>query len=88
MATEVLLQAVPGGHPGAPHLARELEDLLSLAEAAALCGLSAHTLAQQAERGRLRARKVGGVWVTTRECLQAYLAEHPRLRGASRAEGR
>ncbi len=68
-----------------PDGAEEQEHILSLVEPAALCGLSAHTLAQQAEGGRLRARKVGGVWVATRECLEEYLAEHSWLREPSPA---
>lgn len=58
--------------------ARALEEILSLAEAAMLSGLSAHTLAQQAEKGKLRARKVGRTWVTTRDCLEEYLRGHAR----------
>ncbi len=61
-----------------PQGARELEDILSLSEAARLSGLSAHTLSQQAEKGRLRARKVGRTWVTTRDCLEEYLRDHAR----------
>ena len=55
-----------------------LEDVLSLVEAAEISGISAHTLAQQAERGRLRGRKIGRTWVTTRECLADYQREHAR----------
>lgn len=69
-----------------------LAALLSLAEASELCGLAAHTLTQQAKRGRLRARLVGHTWVTTREALADYLARHARTRpvvsGDSRAECR
>ena len=56
----------------------ELNDILTLVEAGALCGLSPHTLAQQAEKGKLRARKVGHTWITTRRCLAAYLEQHAR----------
>jgi hypothetical protein len=56
----------------------ELADILTMVEAAALCGLSAHTLSQQAEKGKLRARKVGHTWITTRRCLAAYLEQHAR----------
>ena len=55
-----------------------LDQVLSLAEAARLCGLNPHTLTQQAERGKLRARKVGHTWITTRHWLTAYLAAHAR----------
>jgi hypothetical protein len=56
----------------------ELADILTLVEAGALCGLSPHTLSQQAEKGKLRARKVGHTWITTRRCLAAYLKQHAR----------
>jgi hypothetical protein len=55
-----------------------LEAILSLADAARLSGLSAHTLTQQAERGKLRARKLGHTWVTTEHWLAEYLALHAR----------
>lgn len=55
-----------------------LDDVLSLAEAAQISGISAHTLAQQAEKGRLRGRKLGHTWVTTRQWLIEYLREHAR----------
>jgi hypothetical protein len=51
-----------------------LEQLLSLAEAAEISGLAAHTLAQQAQKRRLRAKRVGRTWVTTQALLQEYLA--------------
>jgi hypothetical protein len=55
-----------------------LDEILSLAEAAQLSGLAAHTLTQQAEKGRLHARKVGHTWITTRYWLDQYLALHAR----------
>jgi hypothetical protein len=55
-----------------------LDEVLSLAEAAQLSGLAAHTLTQQAERGKLRARKLGHAWITTRHWLKEYLAVHAR----------
>jgi hypothetical protein len=66
----------------------ELADILTLAEAGALCGLSPHTLSQQAEKGKLRARKVGHTWITTRRCLDAYLEQHARRKIASEERGR
>jgi excisionase family DNA binding protein len=57
-----------------------LDEIVTLAEAARLSGLSAHTLAQQAEKGKLRARKVGRTWITTRDWLAEYLARHSRRR--------
>ena len=64
------------------------EYLLTLAEAARRSGVSAHTLAQQAERGRLQARKLGRTWVTTTAWLDAYLATHARRRPQNGREGR
>ncbi len=64
----------------------ELDDILTLTEAGALCNLSPHTLSQQAEKGRLRARKVGHTWITTRHCLDAYLAQHARRKPPTTSE--
>jgi hypothetical protein len=55
-----------------------LEAVITLGEAARRCGLAAHTLTLQAERGRLRARKMGHTWITTPYWLEAYLAAHAR----------
>lgn len=68
--------------PGEGHK-DELDDILTLIEAGALCGLSPHTLAQQAEKGKLRARKVGHTWITTQQCLDAYLAHHARRKACT-----
>jgi excisionase family DNA binding protein len=57
-----------------------LDEILTLVEAAELSGISAHTFAQQAEKGKLRARKVGHTWITTRSGLNAYLRLHARHR--------
>lgn len=55
-----------------------LDDILSLTEAARICGLAPHTLAQQAEKGRLRAHKVGRTWVTTKQLLDKYMLSYSR----------
>ena len=55
-----------------------LDEVISLAEAARLSGLAPHTLTLQAEKGKLRARKLGHTWITTRHWLDAYLATHSR----------
>jgi hypothetical protein len=62
----------------APPADDPLEAVISLAEAARLSGLAAHTLTLQAERGKLHARKVGHSWITTRYWLDDYLARHAR----------
>ena len=56
----------------------QLDDMLPLADAALLTGITAHTLKQQAERGRLQARKLAGRWLTTHKWLAEYLAAHAR----------
>jgi hypothetical protein len=49
-------------------------DLLPLAEAARMTGLAPQTLKLQAQRGRLGARKLGGIWVTSIEDVMRYVA--------------
>jgi hypothetical protein len=65
-----------------------LDAIISLADASRLSGLAAHTLALQAERGKLHARKVGHSWITTRHWLDQYLSTHARGRGSGSREGR
>jgi hypothetical protein len=50
----------------------EDERLISLTEAAALSTLSVHHLRWLAQRGRIRARKIGRNWVTTAEAVAEY----------------
>jgi hypothetical protein len=59
-------------------------DVLSLVEAAQIAGLASHTLAQQAAKGTLRARKIGHFWVTKREYLDEYLRTRSRKATAQR----
>lgn len=51
----------------------ESEGLISLAEASVYSGLSHDFLRQLANKGRLRARKLGRNWLTTREAVDEYL---------------
>ncbi len=51
------------------------DELISLAEAAAICGLTMEHLGLLARRGRLRARKIGRNWVTTREAVAEYMRD-------------
>jgi excisionase family DNA binding protein len=51
------------------------EELLSLAEAAALSGMHPAHLRKLAERGDLEARKIGRMWVTTRRAVEAYMGD-------------
>jgi len=48
---------------------------ISLAEAAATSGLSATHLRHLAEKGRIRAWKIGRNWVTSREAIAEYVAD-------------
>jgi excisionase family DNA binding protein len=58
-----------------------LQDLISLAEASILSGLSTDHLRRLAEQGKLKARKVGRNWITTKESLTSYMEQRkPRGR--------
>lgn len=53
----------------------ETEELIPLSEAAAIAGFSQDHLGLLARRGRLRARKIGRNWVTTRAAVEEYLRD-------------
>lgn len=53
-----------------------MEDLLSLAEAAALLDRKPVTLRAAIDRGRFKARKFGNTWVTTRAEVERYRREN------------
>lgn len=55
-----------------------LDELIPLAQAAELSGLSQPHLALLARRGELWATKVGRNWVTTKEAVREYLARDRR----------
>lgn len=55
------------------------EDWITLADAAALSGLSRSHIQLLARTGRLQATKMGRDWFTTREAVAAYLRDD-RLR--------
>ena len=57
--------------------------LISLPEAAEIYGFNPKYLAQLANKGRLNAQKIGGVWVTTREDVETYIRSRQK-RGAYR----
>jgi excisionase family DNA binding protein len=52
------------------------DTLLSLKEAAASLGITADTLRRQAEKGTLRARRVGWMWTVTEREIERYRGEH------------
>lgn len=49
-------------------------ELISLAEAAEYAGLSHQSLRNYISLGRLKAKKLGSQWVTTRAAIDEYLA--------------
>jgi excisionase family DNA binding protein len=49
-------------------------ELISLQEAAEYAGLTKDTLHNYAKRGRLKAKRLGPIWVTTRAAIDEYLA--------------
>lgn len=55
-----------------------LEDLISLKEAAAISGLSHDHLRRLAGRGDLWAKKIGRDWLTTEKAVKEYLARKRR----------
>ena len=51
------------------------ERIISLTEAAALCGLSRSQLKLLAKTGKLKAAKAGSTWVTTPEAVAEYMQD-------------
>jgi Helix-turn-helix domain len=49
-------------------------ELISLQDAAEYAGLAKDTLHGYAKNGRLRAKKIGWMWVTTHAAIDEYLA--------------
>ncbi len=56
----------------------KLDELISLHEAAELCGLSQAHLAFLIRRGELWGKKIGRNWVTTAKAVREYLARDRR----------
>jgi excisionase family DNA binding protein len=48
-------------------------ELISLQDAAEYAGLAKRSLHNYAQQGRLKAKKIGRMWVTTRAAVDAYL---------------
>jgi predicted site-specific integrase-resolvase len=62
------------------------DELISLEDAAKICGLSRASLRRYAWQGKLKARKIANVWVTTLADVEDYLENRQRkrkLRGRS-----
>ncbi|MFQ5872777.1 MAG: helix-turn-helix domain-containing protein [Dehalococcoidia bacterium] len=62
---------------------QDKHELISLAEAAERYGYNRDYLSEIAPRGRLKAHKIGNMWVTTPADVEAYIASRQR-RGAYR----
>jgi excisionase family DNA binding protein len=52
--------------------------MLTLKEAAAELGLHVDTLRWQIHNGKLKAHKIGPLWVVSRRSLDTYRAKHMR----------
>lgn len=66
----------------------DIEDktrLISLSEAAELYGLDNNYLGQLARKGRLKAHKIAGVWLTTPFDVEDYIRSRQR-RGVYRTD--
>jgi excisionase family DNA binding protein len=62
-----------------PPIEKSLPDaLISLSEAAALYGFDQDYLRQLVHRQRLRAKKVGRDWLTTRQDMEDYIASRKK----------
>lgn len=53
-----------------------LQDVIGIGEGAKLLGLASDSLRPAAQSGTLNARKVGGSWITTRQDVERYRADH------------
>jgi hypothetical protein len=62
---------------------KDKERLISLAEASEIYGFNRDYLSELARRGRLEARKIGNMWVTTPTDVEAYIRSRDK-RGAYR----
>jgi len=70
---------MPSNREGSHFNQPNLDELISLDEAAKLCGLSHAHLALMIRRGELWGRKIGRNWVTTKLAVSEYIARdrHP-----------
>lgn len=60
-------------------MAKDKDDLLTLSQAAETYGFSGDYLRRLAEKGRLKARKLGRNWLTTSDDMEAFIeSREPR----------
>ena len=52
--------------------------LISLPEASELYGFNRYYLAELAQKGRLKAQKIGNNWITTPQDVEVYIASRQR----------
>lgn len=52
---------------------QDKDRLISLADAAEIYGFNRYYLAQLAHRGRLKAQKLGGAWLTTPADMEEFI---------------
>ena len=69
---------MPGTSKGKSESQPNLDELISLREAAELCGLSQPHLALLVRRGELWGKKLGRNWVTTLQAVREYMARNRR----------
>ncbi len=71
---------MPMAHKGPEHdsVEKAAKKLISLAEAAELCGLSSAHLRRLVREGKISGTKIGRNWVTTEEAVREYLAQDRR----------
>jgi excisionase family DNA binding protein len=60
-------------HPQSEHDPLTIGELISLQQAAEYAGLEKKTLHNYARSGRLRAKRLGPIWVTTHAAVDEYL---------------
>ena len=53
----------------------ENEELIPLSEAAAMSGMTRQHIAFLARKGKLRAQRVGRIWVTTPAAVEEYIGD-------------
>jgi excisionase family DNA binding protein len=59
-------------------MTKNKDELISLAEAASAYGYSGDYLRRLAEKGRLRARKLGRNWLTTSDDMESFIESRER----------
>ena len=59
-------------------MAKDKDDLITLSEAAESYGYSGDYLRRLAEKGRLRARKLGRNWLTTSNDVKSFIESRER----------